>query len=179
MLGCSASLEIIASRSSLPATVEKLGLVILDAEADSSWETLTSTARFPAAGGNTTFTVSVAETVVTYVAEIVTGVESSTEFVVIVKVAVVLPEGTVTDCGIVAAPVLLLERVTVVPPAGAGALKVTVACEDAPDVTEPGLSVREETPTTPIDMPAEGVSTLPLSSTARLMTENVPALFAV
>ena len=45
-------------------------------------------------------------------AEIVTAVSAATPLLVTVKVAVVKPAGTVTVAGTVAAPVLLLERLT-------------------------------------------------------------------
>jgi hypothetical protein len=43
-----------------------------------------------------------------------------------VKVALVAPAGTVTLAGTVATAVLLLDRVTTVPPDGAGLFNVTV-----------------------------------------------------
>ena len=55
--------------------------------------------------------------------EIVTGVETDTALVVIVKFAVEDPEGTVTVAGTAAAALLLLERVTTAP---AVVLTVTV-----------------------------------------------------
>lgn len=48
-----------------------------------------------------------------------------------VKVAVVLPEATVTLDGTVATDVFPLDRVTTVPPEGALALRVTVPVEDS------------------------------------------------
>ena len=64
---------------------------------------------------------------------------------VIVNTAVVALAGTVTLAGTCAALVLLLERVTTAPPAGAGPFKVTVPVEVAPPGTEAGLSVVELT----------------------------------
>jgi hypothetical protein len=62
-----------------------------------------------------------------------------------VKVAVVAPAGTVTLGGTRAAS-LLLESVTIAPPAGAGPLRVTVPVEDCvPPITLVGFSVSEET----------------------------------
>lgn len=62
-----------------------------------------------------------------------------------VKVALLLPAGTVTLAGTLADP-LLLERLTTAPPAGAGPLSVTVPVEDcAPPTTLVGLRVSEET----------------------------------
>src|SRR5262249_5496089 len=94
----------------------------------------------------TGLTVSVADFVIPPAeAEIVTAVEAVTPFVVTVNVVLVAPAGTVTLAGTVATAVLLLERVTTVPPAGAGALRVTVPCEVLLPITLVGLSVNEKT----------------------------------
>ena len=62
-----------------------------------------------------------------------------------VKVALLLPAGTVTLEETLAAP-LLLESITCAPPAGAGPLNVTVPVEDCvPPVTLVGFNVSEET----------------------------------
>ena len=62
-----------------------------------------------------------------------------------VKVALLLPAGTVTLEGTLAAP-LLLESITCAPPAGAGPLKVTVPVDDCtPPTTLVGFNVSEET----------------------------------
>jgi hypothetical protein len=58
---------------------------------------------------------------------------------VTVNVAVVAPAATVTVAGTVAAPVLL-DSVTVIPPAGAALVSVTVPVDEAPPVTLAGLS---------------------------------------
>ena len=80
-----------------------------------------------------------------YDAEMVADVFMSTTEVFTVKVALVLPAGTVTLDGTVAA-LLLLESVTWAPPAGAAPLSVTVPVDDcAPPVTLVGLNVSEET----------------------------------
>jgi len=63
-------------------------------------------------------------------AEIVTEVEKRTVDVFTLKVALVAPAETVTLEGTLAAP-LLLESETCAPPAGAGALRITVPVEDS------------------------------------------------
>ena len=60
------------------------------------------------------------------------------------KVAVLAFAATVTVAGTTcAAAVLLLDRVTTAPPAGAGPFKVTVPVEEVPPSTEVGLTVTE------------------------------------
>ena len=76
-------------------------------------------------------------------AEIVADVEAVTDVVVIVKLALVPPAGTVTLAGVVAA-VELSESDTTAPPLGAPALSVTVPVEDAPPATVVGLTVTAE-----------------------------------
>jgi len=61
-----------------------------------------------------------------------------------VKVAVVLPDETTTLGGVVAVAVLELDSVTVVPPAGADALKVTVPVAEAGPMTEVGEMLKLE-----------------------------------
>ena len=60
------------------------------------------------------------------------------------KVALVAPAATVTLDGTVAALVLLLESVTVAPPAGAAPLSVTVPVEEFPPMTVVGFSDSDE-----------------------------------
>ena len=60
-----------------------------------------------------------------------------------VKVALVPPPGTVTLAGTIAA-VLLLDRVTVAPAAGAGPLRVTVPRDGVPSTTLDGATARPE-----------------------------------
>jgi hypothetical protein len=72
-----------------------------------------------------------------------------------VNVAVVAFAGTVTLAGTCAAAVLLLERVTTAPLAGAGPVNVTVEVEVLPPVTDAGfrlteLRVAAETPNVPV-----------------------------
>ena len=79
-----------------------------------------------------------------YEAEMVTEVETRTVDVFTAKVALVAPAGMTTLEGTVATPVLLLERTTWAPPAGAGPLSVTVPVEELPPITVEGFSVSEE-----------------------------------
>jgi hypothetical protein len=67
-----------------------------------------------------------------------------TATVVIVKVAVLEPEATVTVDGIVAL-VLLELKLTAVPPVGAAVLRVTVPVKDVPPTTDAELRVTELT----------------------------------
>ena len=69
----------------------------------------------------------------------VTDVKLLTATVLTAKVALVLPLGTVTLDGTVAAEALLLVRVTRAPPVGAGPVKVTVPWDVEPPATLVGL----------------------------------------
>jgi len=91
------------------------------------------------------------------VAVMVTVVEAVTEPVVSVNPALVEPAATVTLAGTVAAAVLLLERLTTAPPAGAAPLRVAVPCEDVPPVTLEGLMASDDS-VTPLPEPGFTVS---------------------
>src|SRR3989442_1754025 len=80
-------------------------------------------------------------------AMMVTGVDAVTELAVTVKLALLAPPGMVTLAATLATDVLLLERVTSAPPAGAAALKVTLPVEDAGPTTLVGLSAKVESVT--------------------------------
>src|SRR6516162_7993475 len=72
------------------------------------------------------------------------GVDEATAVVLIVKVALLLPAGTVTLEGTLAAA-LLLESITCAPAVGAGPLSVTVPVVDCvPPVTLLGFNVSED-----------------------------------
>src|SRR5712692_7338768 len=80
-------------------------------------------------------------------AMMVTGVDAVTELAVTVKLAPLAPPGMVTLAATLATDVLLLERVTSAPPAGAPALKVTVPAEDVGPTTLVGFSAKLESVT--------------------------------
>jgi len=74
----------------------------------------------------------------------VTAVDEPTALVVMVKVALIAPLGTVTLAGTVATPGLLLDRETSAPPLLAGPVSVTVPVEELPPVTLTGFRLSEE-----------------------------------
>ena len=82
-------------------------------------------------------------------AEMVTEVDAATERVDTANVALLLPAGTITLSGTVAAAVLLLESATAAPPVGAAPVSVTVPTEELTPTTLVGLSVNEESDTAP------------------------------
>jgi hypothetical protein len=78
-------------------------------------------------------------------AEIVADVEIRTIDVRTVKDALLAPAGTITLEGTLAG-LLLLESIIVIPPAGAGPVRVTVPVEDCrPPMTLDGFSLSDET----------------------------------
>ncbi len=99
----------------------------------------------PASDGGLTVSRAVAVNV-PCVTVIVAAFVDATGTVPTVNVAVVAPAGTVTDAGTVAQE-LLEESPTVVPPVGAGRLKVTVPIEDVPPTTAAGETVSCNWPT--------------------------------
>jgi len=72
-----------------------------------------------------------------------TLVFEETRCVLTAKFALVFPAGTATLDGTVATEVLLLESVTIAPPEGAAAVRVTVPVELFPPLTVVGLRVSE------------------------------------
>jgi hypothetical protein len=73
------------------------------------------------------------------VPEIETETEDATPLVLIVKRELVEPSGTETLGGTCAIDVLLLCKVTTIPPAGAAPFRVTVPVEGFPPTIEPGV----------------------------------------
>ena len=88
-------------------------------------------------------TVKVAFWVLPYVPETFSEVSLATGLVVAVKVAVVVFAASVTLAGTWAAAALLLDSITVAPPAGAGPLRVMVPVDEFPPRTEAGLRLME------------------------------------
>ena len=99
--------------------------------------------RLGAAGTGVTVSTAERETP-PKVPEIDNAVEPVTGVVVMVKLALVAPAGTVALAGTPATAVLLLARVTVAPAARAAALSVIVPVEDAPPATVEGLTASAE-----------------------------------
>ena len=71
-------------------------------------------------------------------------VDDATAFVVTVNVFEAVPAATTRLEGTVAAAELLLERLTVAPPAGAMPVSITVAVEGVPPITLAGLTARAD-----------------------------------
>jgi hypothetical protein len=78
------------------------------------------------------------------VPEIETVTDDATPLVLIVNVALVEPAGINTLAGTCATDVLVLCKLTTIPPAGAAPLKVTVPVDGFPPTTEVGDLEREE-----------------------------------
>jgi len=93
-------------------------------------------------GGGVTVRMAVRVTPA-YIPRIVTSVVAATGVVEIVNVAVVAPASSHRLAGTAATAVLLLKSTTLIPPPGAGALRVTVPA-DAPAVTLLGVRLTEE-----------------------------------
>jgi len=87
-------------------------------------------------------TVRLAVLVTPKIAVMVAEVLLATGVVVMVNVAEVAPAATVTLAGRCVAVVLLLDRVTTAPPAGAGPVNLTVPVDEIPPTTEVGLTLR-------------------------------------
>lgn len=79
---------------------------------------------------------------------------------VALNVAVAEPDATVTEAGTVSSA-LLLESVTLVPPAGAVCVSVTVHCDDPPPLRLPELQVTEETEGIETEAPVADNETIP------------------
>jgi len=89
-------------------------------------------------------TLRVAFWLTPYVPVITADVVVATALVVTVKVADVLPAGTVTDAGTCAIEVLPLESGTTAPPEGATPFNRTVPVDETPPTTLVGLSVNDD-----------------------------------
>lgn len=74
-------------------------------------------------------------------------VKKKNERVDTAKVAVVEPAGIVTLDGTLAIKSMLLDRLTVAPPIGAGSLNVTVPVDRPPPITEVGFKDSEASAT--------------------------------
>jgi hypothetical protein len=94
-------------------------------------------------GAGPDVTVRVADLVLSRKAVMVTVVLDETVNVVMLKLAEVWPAGTVTMPGALATALLLVARVTDLPPAGAGELRNTVPVAFVPPLTLVGLMVRD------------------------------------
>ena len=77
-------------------------------------------------------------------AEIVTTVLVNVAFVSAVNFADLDPAATVTLLGTVTSAVLLLDRLTNIPPVGAGPLSTTVPVDELPPLTVLGAKVNED-----------------------------------
>jgi hypothetical protein len=109
------------------------------------------------------------------VAVTVIDVAEDTVFVVIVNVFNVTPAERVIELGTVATAVLLLDRVTTCPAAGAAALSLTVAVTGLPLVTDDVNVSTEATPAANVWVPlasATSVSTIATTAPRRLIVSS-------
>jgi hypothetical protein len=86
------------------------------------------------------------------VAVITTGVEPETEKVEMLNVVLLEPAGTNTLAGMATALLLLVLKSTIVPPAGAAPVNVTVPTVVVPAVTGLGLNESAETSGSPFGL---------------------------
>jgi hypothetical protein len=100
----------------------------------------TAAGFIPIEANTTGLTVKAAVLVVfRYTAEIVMLVAAVTDLLLKLKVAVVAPAATVAEAGTLAMLILLLDRVTIAPPAGAGAVRVMVPALVCPPTRDAGF----------------------------------------
>ena len=141
-------LLLLASVTTVPPGGATSSSVTVPCELLPPWTEVGFSANKPmVTGEGAGFTLSVAD-VVALPAEAVkvTRVWNDTSLVEAVNVALVEPARTVTLVGTVATAVLLLDRFTTVPPAGAALLNVTVPREVLPPYWEVGFSVTDNGP---------------------------------
>src|SRR5437016_1386277 len=102
----------------------------------------------------------------------VTAVDVVTAWVVTVKVALVVPAGTVTlpPSGTEATVGLLLEREMTAPPSGAGPLSVTVPVEGVAPATLIGFTAREARLSVPSAQNSKKLRDHPLPSPTLLVS---------
>jgi hypothetical protein len=103
----------------------------------------------------------------------VAGVDTATDTVLTLKVALVAPAATVTLAGTVAAAALLLVSVTTAPPAGAALVSVTVPCDAVPPVTLAGLTASDDN-----EADGGGVDGDIINTALRLTPPNPPPMVA-
>jgi len=140
--GTDAAAALLESETAAPPAGAGAFKVAVPVEGDPPVTLAGLTASAESAGG-ITVSDAVCDAPLPSVAEIATAVDAATAVVVTVKVALEAPAGTVTLAGTEATAALLLERVTVAPPARAGPLSVTVPVEGLVPVTLAGASASE------------------------------------